>query len=199
MFETLSETCGLRMFMMVPFRSAATLDRAFAALAAVLPEEVRQSPEHLVVGRMEDRLSVATCGDQSRVDHAVEVAVESRPRDDELPFELGRRHPFGAGLNDRTQDGEARDVAQSGESLGVTLDGFHIQLSRSIDCRRQGTPASIGAVAANIRGRAAFSRSIPATAVACSRADLPSTTAARGAWLMGPSCYASGKEHTWPM
>src|ERR1700722_7621116 len=131
MFETLSETCGLTMFMVVPSFSAATLGRALAALAAVLPQEVGERAEGLVVGRVEERLPLAAGGHEPRVHHAVEVVIQRRPGNVELLLELRRRDPLGTGLHDRPQEGEPGHVAERGELVGMTLDGFHIYESRS--------------------------------------------------------------------
>src|SRR5580658_9970857 len=132
MSETLSETCGLRMFMAFPFRSAAALGRAPALLAAVLPEEVGESAKRHVVGRVEEGLALAASCHEPRVHHSVEVVVQRRPGDVELLLQLGRRDPIGASLYDRSQDRKTGFMTEGGELLGVALDGLHVYVSRSV-------------------------------------------------------------------
>src|SRR5579872_4295710 len=107
MFETLRETCGLMMFMCGSLvRSAASL-RAFATLAAVLPEKIGDGAKGLVVGRMESELSLAPNADEARIYEPIEVVVQGRPRNVEPLLQLGRGQPFPARLDHRPQQGKA--------------------------------------------------------------------------------------------
>jgi predicted nucleotidyltransferase len=114
------------------FGSAAALHGSLAALAAVLPEKVGDRSKGLVVGGVKDGLSLTPDRDETGVDEAIEMVVQGRPGNVETLLQLGRRHAFRTRLDDGPEEGEARDVAQSCELVGMAFDLRHIYVSSYI-------------------------------------------------------------------
>src|SRR5688500_13970718 len=111
MFETLSETCGFRMFM----RGSSSTTGRLPALAAVFPEEVRQRAQSGEHGAVIDVRALAARLEEARPREAVDVMAQRRRRNVDPRLDLAGRRAAGTGLHDVTKNGETHGMAQRAE------------------------------------------------------------------------------------
>jgi hypothetical protein len=105
--------------------SAATITVP-ATVAAVLPEELGECFQRSKICGVQRQAALSTRLDQLARDEPIQVVVERRPGDLELFLELGRRDAIAARLNDGSQDGKPRSMAECTELSGVVFESLHI-------------------------------------------------------------------------
>src|SRR5690242_19780765 len=110
MWLTFRDTWGLRTGTVGLLHSTAIA--AAAAIAAILPKEIRERLERAERGRVVRELAFAALGHEPALHESIEVVVERRPRRLDGLLDVRRGGTPGNGLHHVAQDGQPQRVAQ---------------------------------------------------------------------------------------
>src|SRR5450432_2545731 len=152
MSVTLSDTCGLRTFMVGGsissnlFEISETKKSAAlpaAVLAAVLPQVVRQPAKGVVVGGVVVEGPLPTGTDDTRIDEPLEVVAESGRRHVHMRLDRPRGSAFRPDLHHVAQDGQAERVAEGPQLLRKPIQlPAHPPISTIVELVTQGPTTS---------------------------------------------------------
>ncbi len=91
------------------------LAAGLAALAAVLPQVVRETSESGEIGRVVVGRALATCGEQACLDEPLEMMTQGRCRHVHVSLDVAGRRALRTALNDEAQDRQPHRVPKGAE------------------------------------------------------------------------------------